>query len=140
MAFGNTITITGNVTGDPELRFTQTGTEICNFDIAWNASRDSEAMFFRVTCWEKLAVNVSESIEKGTRVTVIGRLAQRSWDDKETGQKRYAVDITAEDVGPSLKWATAEVTRNPYDDDGAPAGNQGQAAPSSNFPTDEEPF
>ena len=139
MAYGNTITITGNVTADPELRFTQTGTEICNFSIAWNASRESEAMFFRVTCWEKLAVNVAESIEKGTRVTVTGRLAQRSWDDQETGQKRSAVDITAEDVGISLWRATAEVTRNPFDDE-APVGNQRQATPASNFPTDEEPF
>ncbi len=143
MAFDNSVTITGNVTKDPELRFTAAGTALCSFGVAWNKRNqngDDEAMFFEVTCWQSLAENVAESIGRGDRVTVTGRLNWRSWEDNETGKKRSAVDITADDVGPSLKWATAEVSRTPRSDSGAPASNQGQAAPASNYPTDEEPF
>ena len=151
MAFDNSVTITGNVTRDPELRFTAAGAPICSFGIAWNRrtqNGDDESMFFDVTCWQSLAENVAESIGRGDRVTVTGRLNYSSWEDKDTGANRSKVDITAEDVAPSLKWATvSEVSRNPRKDggdfssnQGQPSSNQGQTAPASNFATDEEPF
>ncbi|HJP16878.1 MAG TPA: single-stranded DNA-binding protein [Acidimicrobiales bacterium] len=142
MAFNNTITIIGNVTREPELRFTPAGAALCEFGVAWNLRKqngDDEAMFFNVTCWRSLAENVAESIDKGDRVIVTGRLNWRSWET-DAGEKRQVVDIQAEEVGPSLQWASAAVTRNERSDAGAPVSNQGQTAPSSNFPTDEEPF
>ena len=142
MAFNNSITIIGNVTREPELRFTPAGAALCEFGVAWNLRKqngDDEAMFFNVTCWRSLAENVAESIDKGDRVIVTGRLNWRSWET-DAGEKRQVVDIQAEEVGPSLQWASADVTRNERSDGGAPSSNQGQAAPSSNFPTDEEPF
>jgi len=142
MAFNNSITITGNVTREPELRFTPAGAALCEFGVAWNLRKqngEDEAMFFNVTCWRSLAENVAESIDKGDRVIVTGRLNWRSWET-DAGEKRQVVDIQAEEVGPSLQWASADVTRNERSDGGAPATSQGQAAPASNFPTDEEPF
>ena len=142
MAFNNSITITGNVTREPELRFTPAGAALCEFGVAWNLRKqngDDEAMFFNVTCWRSLAENVAESIDKGDRVIVTGRLNWRSWET-DAGEKRQVVDIQAEEVGPSLQWASADVTRNERSDGGAPSSNQGQAAPSSNSPTDEEPL
>lgn len=142
MAFNNSMTITGNVTREPELRFTPAGAALCEFGIAWNLRKqngEDEAMFFNVTCWRSLAENVAESIDKGDRVIVTGRLNWRSWET-DAGEKRQVVDIQAEEVGPSLQWASADVTRNERSDGGAPAASQGQAAPASNFPTDEEPF
>jgi single-strand DNA-binding protein len=142
MAFNNSITITGNVTREPELRFTPAGAALCEFGVAWNLRKqngDDEAMFFNVTCWRSLAENVAESIDKGDRVIVTGRLNWRSWET-DAGEKRQVVDIQAEEVGPSLQWASADVTRNERSDGGAPSSNPGQAAPSSTFPTDEEPF
>ena len=144
MAFDNTVTITGNVTRDPELRFTSSGTPLCNFGVAWNKrsqNGDEEAMFFDVTCWQSLAENVAESIGRGDRVVVSGRLNFSNWET-DAGEKRSKVDITAEEVGVSLKWATAEVSRTPRSgsDGGGSSFTQEQAAPSSNPSTDEEPF
>ena len=142
MAFNNSITITGNVTREPELRFTPAGAALCEFGVAWNLRKqngEDEAMFFNVTCWRSLAENVAESIDKGDRVIVTGRLNWRSWET-DAGEKRQVVDIQAEEVGPSLQWASADVTRNERSDGGAPAPSQGQSASASNFPTDEEPF
>ena len=90
MAFNNTITITGNVTREPELRFTPAGAALCEFGVAWNLRKqngDDEAMFFNVTCWRSLAENVAESIDKGDRVIVTGRLNWRSWET-DAGEKR----------------------------------------------------
>jgi len=142
MAFNNSITIVGNVTREPELRFTPAGAALCEFGVAWNLRKqngEDEAMFFNVTCWRSLAENVAESIDKGDRVIVTGRLNWRSWET-DAGEKRQVVDIQAEEVGPSLQWASADVTRNERSDSGAPTANQAQTAPASNFPTDEEPF
>ena len=142
MAFDNTVTVTGNVTRDPELRFTSAGTPLCNFGVAWNRRNqngDDEAMYFEVTCWQSLAENVAESIGRGDRVVVSGRLNFSSWET-EAGEKRSKVDITADDVGPSLKWATAEVSRTPRSDGSNFSAGQEQSTPASNFPTDEEPF
>ena len=141
MAFNNTITITGNVTREPELRFTPAGAALCEFGVAWNLRKqngDDEAMFFNVTCWRSLAENVAESIDKGDRVIVTGRLNWRSWET-DAGEKRQVVDIQAEEVGPSLQWASADVTRNERTDSG-PSSDQGAPSNASNFATDEEPF
>ena len=143
MAFNNTVTIIGNVTRDPELRYIPNGTAVTSFGLAWNLRKqngEDEAMFFNVTCWRSLAENVAESIGKGARVIVTGRLDYRSYETQE-GDKRNVVEIQAEEIGPSLQWATADVERNARTDGGgstAPSGSGGQVAPT--HPTDEEPF
>ena len=154
MGFNNTVTVVGNVTRDPELRFTPNGAAVTSFGLAWNrkGQNDEEIVsFFDVTCWSGLAENVAESISKGDRVVVYGRLDQRSWESQE-GERRSKVEIVADDVSPSLRWATVEITRNEFrgGDGGrsaapvggggqsAPMGGGGQAAPT--YPTDEEPF
>ena len=124
MAFDNTLVIIGNVTRDPEIRQTSGGNAMTNLAVAWNnryqrdGERVEEAHFFDVTCFGQLAENVSESITRGMRVVVYGRLNQRKWET-ETGEQRQKVEITADDICPSLRWATASVARNPY-----PGGNE----------------
>ena len=116
---GNTITITGNLTRDPELRFTPSGQATTSFGIAVNRrwlNRDDNTWeestsFFDVVAWRELAENATESLARGTRVTVTGRLEQRSWETPE-GDKRSKVEINAEDIAASLRWATAKVTKN----------------------------
>jgi single-strand DNA-binding protein len=143
MAFDNTVTIVGNVTRDPELRFTPGGAPVCNFGVAWNTkskSGEESVSFFDVACWRDLAENVAESITKGMRVVIYGRLDQRSWESQE-GERRSKVELVADEVAPSLRWATAEVTRTEFRGGGgsaAPTGGGGQTAPT--HPTDEEPF
>ena len=143
MAFDNTVTVVGNVTRDPELRFTPGGAPVCNFGVAWNMkSKNGEenVSFFDVTCWRDLAENVAESVTKGMRVVIYGRLDQRSWESQE-GERRSKVELVADEVAPSLRWATAEVARTEFRGDSgsaAPTGGGGQAAPTP--PTDEEPF
>ena len=145
MGFDNTVTVVGNVTRDPELRFTPNGAAVTNFGLAWNRKdKNDEAVvsFFDITCWSSLAENVAESITKGARVIVHGRLDQRSWENQE-GERRSKVEIVADDVAPSLKWATAEVTRNEFRGGGgessAPSSSSAPAAPAADYP-DEEPF
>ena len=150
MGFNNTVTVVGNVTRDPELRFTPGGAPVASFGLAWNRKdqNDEEVVsFFDVTCWRSLAENVAESITKGQRVIVYGRLDQRSWETQE-GERRSKVEIVADDVAPSLVWATAEITRNEFRGDGGGgasggSGGSGGGRPPTgggNFPTDEEPF
>jgi single-strand DNA-binding protein len=115
----NTITISGNVTAAPELRFTPSGTAVANFTVAdtpryqdetageW---KDGEALFQRVVAWGSLAENAAETLTKGSRVMVTGRLMQKSFDGKD-GEKRSYTEIRAEDIGPSLRYATAKVTK-----------------------------
>ena len=144
MAFDNTVTLVGNITRDPELRFTPGGAAVSSFGLAWNRkNRDGEesVSFFDVTCWNSLAENVAESLSKGNRVVVYGRLDQRSWENQE-GERRSKVEIIADEVAPSLRWATAEVTKNSRDGGGS-SGDSGGGRPATgagNFPTDEEPF
>ncbi|MCH7787869.1 MAG: single-stranded DNA-binding protein [Acidobacteria bacterium] len=147
MAFDNTVTVVGNITRDPELRFTPNGAAVTNFGLAWNKKNkdgEDETSFFDVTCWRQLAENVSESLVKGSRVIVYGRLDQRSWENQD-GDRRSKVEIIADDVAPSLKWATASITKNEYRG-GSDGGNSGDSAPQKpveNAPTydmDEEPF
>ena len=153
MAFDNNVVIVGNVTRDPELRFIQSGTAVASFGLAWNQRSsqggEEKAHFFDVTCWRDLAENVADSIEKGDRVVVYGRLDYRSWES-ENGEKRSAVQIVADEVSFSLRWATAEVTKTNRRADGgfggggdgggsaAPSGGGGR--PASTPQTDEEPF
>ncbi len=150
MAFDNTITVVGNITRDPELRFTPSGAAVANFGVAWNKKgqdgKEDEVSFFDVTCWRNLAENVSESLTKGSRVVVYGRLEQRSWQTND-GDKRSKVEIIADDVAPSLKWASAQITRNEYSGGGPGGGQDGGNRPVANTPsaapaydTDEEPF
>jgi single-strand DNA-binding protein len=113
------VTIAGNLTDDPELRYTPNGAAVANMSVAVNSRykdeagqwQDGDASFFRVNAWRGLAENIAESLWKGSRVIVTGRLKQRSWEAQD-GSKRYAVEIDADEVGPSLRWATAQVERN----------------------------
>ena len=115
----NTITVSGNVTRDPELRFTQSGQGVASFSIAVNRSWqnrqtqewEEQTSFFDVKCWAQLGQNVSDSLSKGSRVVVSGRLEQRSWET-DNGEKRSVVEVVADEIGPSLRWATAQITRN----------------------------
>jgi single-strand DNA-binding protein len=115
----NNVTIVGNVTRDPEIRYTPSGQANASFGVAvnrrWQNRQTNEweerVSFFNVVCWREMAENVAESIGKGSRVVVTGRLEQRSWET-ENGEKRSVVEIVADEVGPSLRWATAAITRN----------------------------
>jgi single-strand DNA-binding protein len=131
----NTVTIVGNVTRDPEIRYTPGGQANANFGVAvnrrWMNRQTNEweerVSFFNVVAWREMAENVAESIGKGTRVVVTGRLEQRSWET-ENGEKRSVVEIVADEVAPSLRWATAAVTRNERRDgfgSGGPGGSGG---------------
>lgn len=148
MAFDNTVTVIGNVTRDPELRYLNSGTALASFGVAWNnryKDRNGEQVedtsFFDVTCWRDLADNVAESISKGDRVIVYGKLEQRSWETQE-GEKRSKVEIVADEVAPSLRWATAQV--NKVRRDGPSGGGNAGGPPPRNEPPAyddaEEPF
>ena len=107
----------GNLTDDPELRFTNNGTPVANFSLAVNTRvrdgetwRDGETHFFRVNVWRDQAENVAESLTKGNRAVVLGRLRTRSWETTE-GNKRSSTEIDADEVAPSLRWATARPER-----------------------------
>jgi single-strand DNA-binding protein len=112
----NSVTVVGNLTRDPELRYTPSGQAVCKLGLAVNRryQKDgewkSEPSFLNVNCWRDLAEHAAESLETGIRVIVTGRLQSRSWET-EDGQKRTVIEIEAEDIGPSLRWATAAVTR-----------------------------
>ena len=116
MASDNQITIVGNLTDDPELRYTANGAAVANFRVAYSTRirdaagnwTDGETSFFTVNCWRALAENAAETLTRGTRVVVTGRLKQRSWENQE-GEKRTVIEIEADDLGPSLKWATASI-------------------------------
>ena len=142
MSAGNNLTLIGNVTRDPELRFTPSGQGVASFGIAvnrkWQNRQTNEweeaTSFFDVVAWGSLGENVAESVTKGARLIVVGRLDQRSWES-DSGEKRSKVEIVADEIGPSLRWATAEVSKNERRSEGAP--QQGtKRAPSH----DEEPF
>ena len=114
----NTVTVIGNLTDDPELRFTPSGVAMAKISIAVNrrwqdANREwqEDTSFFRGTCWRDQAENIAESLQKGQRVIVTGRLDQRSWETND-GEKRSMVEISIDEIGPSLRWATASVTNS----------------------------
>ena len=152
MSNGNTITIVGNVTRDPELRFTSSGQATATFGIAVNRrwqNRQSQqweeaTSFFDVVCWREMAENASESLTKGARVIVTGRLEQRNWETQE-GEKRSKVEIIADEIGPSLRWATAQIVRNERKGYGMDTGEVPVASPvggtaPSAYTYEEEPF
>jgi single-strand DNA-binding protein len=135
---GNNVTIVGNITRDPELRFTPSGQANARLGVAvnrkWQDRNSGEwqeaTSFFDVICWRELAENVSESLKKGTRVIVTGRLEQRSWE--QDGNKRSVVEINADEVAPSLRWATAKVEkteRRSAGDQGGGGGGFSRSAP-----------
>ena len=136
MAQGDTpITVVGNLVADPELRFIPSGAAVANFRIAstprtfnreTNQWEDGEALFLTCNCWRQMAENVAESLTKGMRVVVTGKLRQRSYQTKE-GENRTVFEVEVDEVGPSLKYASASVTRNPREGGagGYGGGNQG---------------
>lgn len=136
MAQGDVVvTVIGNLTGDPELRFTPNGQAVASFtvasttrmlDKATNEWKDGDTLFLRCSVWRQYAENVAESLTKGTRVLVTGRLKQRSYETKE-GEKRTVVEMDVDDVGPALRNATAKVSRVARTDSGYSGG---AAAPS----------
>lgn len=120
MAGDTQITVVGNLTSDPEMRFTQNGAAVANFTVAstprsYNKQtqqwEDGEALFLRCSVWRQLAENVAESLTRGMRVIVQGNLRQRSYQTKE-GENRTSYELDVQEVGPSLSWATAQVQRN----------------------------
>jgi len=151
----NTVTVVGNVTRDPELRFTPSGQAVASFGLAvnrrWqnrsNQEWEEQTSFFDVKCWAQMAENVSESLARGSRVIVSGRLEQRSWET-ENGEKRSKIEIVADEVAPSLRWATADVKKNERREGGSGGQGGGASAPRpvANEPADggwdssEEPF
>jgi single-strand DNA-binding protein len=113
------LTVVGNLVGDPELRFTQTGAAVASFTVASNSRyldkktnewKDGDPTYMRCTIWRQYAENLVESLTKGQRVIVTGRLKQRSYDTKE-GDKRTVLELEADEVGPALRYAKANVTR-----------------------------
>ncbi|WP_440708801.1 single-stranded DNA-binding protein [Herbiconiux sp. YIM B11900] len=119
MAGETNITVVGNLTAEPELRYTQNGLAVANFTIAStprtfdrasNDWKDGEALFLRASVWREFAEHVAGSLTKGMRVVVTGALKQRSYEDKE-GQKRTSIELEVDEIGPSLRYATAQVTR-----------------------------
>ena len=132
MAGDTIITVVGNLTADPELRYTQNGLAVANFTIAStprtfdraaNEWKDGEALFLRASCWRDFAEHVAGSLTKGSRVIAQGRLKQRSYQDRE-GNNRPSIELDVDEIGPSLRYATAQVTRT----SGGGGGNRAQVS------------
>jgi single-strand DNA-binding protein len=143
MATDNTVTLVGNLTDDPELRFTPNGAAVANFRLAvtprirqGDTWTDGETSFFRINCWRQLAENATESLSKGARAIVIGRLRMRSWET-DAGEKRSVVEVEADEVAPSLKWAVAKPQRG--NREGEPLARAAGASKGGQF-NDEPPF
>ncbi len=133
MAGDTVITIIGNITGDPELRFTPSGAAVANFTVAStprafdrqsNEWKDGETLFMRCSVWRDAAENVAESLQRGTRVIVSGRLKSRSYETKE-GEKRTVIEMEVDEVGPSLRYATAKVNKTQRGGGGGGFGGSG---------------
>lgn len=156
MAQGDiTVTVVGNLTNDPELRFTPSGAAVASFtvassprvlDKATNEWKDGDPVFMRCSVWRQYAENVAESLSKGTRVIVTGRLRQRSYETRE-GEKRTVVEMEVDDVGPALRYATAKVNRVAREGGGFSGGGGGGNAGPADDPWasggasfDEPPF
>ncbi len=142
MAYDNNATVTGNVTRDPEHKVTNGGMSIANFGIAWNKRKqdgEDETSFFDVSCFRALADNVIESLNKGDRVTVTGHFQQDRWTTPE-GENRSKVSFVADDVSPSLKWATASIQRNPKSGNYGGDSRQSAPAPTPAYDPNNEPF
>lgn len=162
MAGETVVTVVGNLTADPELRFTNSGVALATFTIAStprtfdrasNEWKDGEALFLRASVWREFAEHVASSLTKGSRVIATGRLKQRSYETKE-GEKRSTIELDVDEIGPSLRYATAQVTRSqsrgavagggapvaePWAAE-APAAGDGWANPGTSFDDTEAPF
>jgi len=151
MAGETVITVVGNLTADPELRFTPSGAAVANFTVAstprtfdrqTNEWKDGEALFLRCSVWRQAAENVAESLTRGTRVVVNGRLKQRSFETKE-GEKRTVVELDVDEIGPSLRYATAKVNKTSRGSagggfgGGGDSGGYGGGAPSGGGQSDD---
>ena len=149
MAIDNTVTLIGNLTDNPKLRFTANGVAVANFRLAvtprvreGDSWKDGETSFFRINVWRQQAENVAETLQKGTRCIVVGRLRTRSWETPE-GEKRSVTEVEADEIGPSLKFATAKVERSSRGGSGGGGGDwAGSAAGASKGGqfNDEPPF
>jgi single-strand DNA-binding protein len=159
MANDNFVQIIGNVTRDPELRFTTGGTAVCSFGVAWTPRRrnsqtgeweDGDTSFFNCSAWRDLGENIAASITKGNRVVVTGSVRARDWEDRD-GNKRTSIEIDVDDCAPSLRWAQAQIERTSRssgsgggggDFGGGGGGGGGNAPQSRPDPVygDEEPF
>jgi single-strand DNA-binding protein len=166
MAGDTVITVVGNLTADPELRFTPSGAAVANFTVASTPRtfdrqsgewKDGEALFLRCNIWRQAAENVAETLTRGARVIVQGRLKQRSFETRE-GEKRTVIELEVDEIGPSLRYATAKVTRASRGEGGgggfgggggggfSGGGNAGGGGGASDpwstpaGPTDEPPF
>ena len=123
----NTITLIGNMTRDPELRFTQTGRGVANFGIAVNRRYQvnnewqEQTSFFNVVAWGTTGENAAATFTKGDRIIVVGRLEQRSWETQD-GEKRSVIEVIADDLGPSVRWAQASIEKTTRSTAGAPGG------------------
>ncbi|MDQ2754862.1 MAG: single-stranded DNA-binding protein [Actinomycetota bacterium] len=157
MATNSNVSIIGNLTRDPELRFTPSGQATATFGVAVNRSWQNrqtqewqeQTSFFDVVCWAGLAENAAQSLTRGTRVIVTGRLEQRSWENQE-GEKRSKIEIVADEVAPSIRFATVAITKNERrnpDGGGNSAGggnyaggtNSGGPAPAARPANNESP-
>ena len=141
----NSITLVGNLTRDPEIRFTATGRAVASFGIAVgrryqvNGEWQEQTSYFNVTAWGQLGENAAATFTKGTRVVVTGRLEQREYTSRE-GEKRTAIDVIADELGPSLRWATATVVRTPKQDGQGGASANRPANTGTNPGTEATPF
>src|SRR6476620_10880772 len=142
MAGDTVITVVGNLTADPELRFTPSGAAVASFTIAstprqfdrnTNEWKDGEALFLRCSIWRQAAENVAESLQRGMRVVAQGRLKQRSFETRE-GEKRTVIELDVDEVGPSLRYATAKVNRTQR---GSSGGGFGGDSSGSSAPADD---
>ena len=155
MAGDTVITVVGNLTADPELRFTASGAAVANFTVASTPRqfdrasgewKDGEALFLRCNIWRQAAENVAESLSRGTRVVVTGRLKQRSFETKE-GEKRTVIELEVDEIGPSLRYATAKINKASRPDggsggygSGASGGGQGNSGGSRNQGPSDDPW
>jgi single-strand DNA-binding protein len=146
----NSVTLVGNLVDDPELRFTASGVAMAKIRFAVNrrytdrsGEWQEETSFFGGTAWRDLAENIAESLTKGSRVIVTGRLEQQNWETQD-GEKRSTIEVRIDDVGPSLRWATAAVTRTPRSGSGFGDGGGSSRPPApvvrDNTGPDEAPF
>lgn len=147
MSGETTLTVVGNLTGDPELRFTPSGAAVANFTVVStprsfdkqsSSWKDGDGLFLRCNIWRDAAEHVAESLSKGDRVIVTGRLRQRSYETKQ-GEKRTVMELEVDEIGPSLRWATAKVGKVAQSG-GSSSGQRANAQPAAAYDDDSPPF